>query len=316
MSYGIIAKTNGRNKVIDFRDGLVLAYPEDYAMIHGKGGKGHAPTSVIKIAVCDYSAGTGGNSTTLFANITPDVCEQIFEVCKRNIGTTVLDDKLLIFQELRAANKKLLKTADMQFNALNNILSVLNRIEKAEKVPALTAVAAGLGNLLGKTRDKVMAAAEEPTRPACMTMATHTDFNHSQDRVHAQKKDAQGYAPVQRLNIFHTTYRKDGQLGNYPWTVKITNARAKVRVQPTGATTYDASSMKDVKEVFIQVSDADMFRMMSQVNRFIRVWEFAMATDLVRGGEAAREKERKEYLASRKTEDADDVGEVAEPEVA
>ena len=51
MSYGIIAKTNGRNKVIDFRDGLVLAYPEDYAMIHGKGGKGHAPTSVIKIAV-------------------------------------------------------------------------------------------------------------------------------------------------------------------------------------------------------------------------------------------------------------------------
>ena len=188
-------------------------------------------------------------------------------------------------------------------------MSVLNPIEKAEKVPALTAVAAGLGNLLGKTRDKVMAAAEEPARPACMTMATHTDFNHSQDRVHAQKKDAQGYAPVQRLNIF-------GQLGNYPWTVKITNARAKVRVQPTGATTYDASSMKDVKEVFIQVSDADMFRMMSQVNRFIRVWEFAMATDLVRGGEAAREKERKEYLASRKTEDADDVGEVAEPEVA
>ena len=315
MSYGIIAKTNGRNKVIDFRDGLVPARPDNYAMIHGKGGKDHAPISVIKIAVCDYSAGSG-NSTTLFANIAPDVCEQIFEVCKRNVGTIVIDDNLLIFQELRAANKKLLKTADMQFNALNNILSVLNRIEKAEKVPGLTAIASGLGTLLGKPRDKVMAAAEEPARPACMTMATHTDFNHSQDRVHAQKKDAQGYAPVQRLNIFHTTYRKDGQLGNYSWTVKITNARAKVRVQPTGATTYDASSMKDVKGVFIQVSDADMFRMMSQVNRFIRVWEFAMAADLVRSGEAAREKERKEYLASRKAEDADDVGEIAEPEVA
>ena len=76
-SYGIIAKTNGRNKVLDFRDGLVLAYPDDYAMIHGKGGKNHASTSVIKIAICDYSSGTGDKSTTLFANITPDVCEQI-----------------------------------------------------------------------------------------------------------------------------------------------------------------------------------------------------------------------------------------------
>lgn len=316
MSYGIIAKTNGRNKVIDFRDGLVLARPEDYAMIHGKGGKSHAPTSVIKIAICDYSSGTNGGSTTLFANITPDVCEHIFEVCKGNVGTTVIDNNLLIFQELRAANKKLLKSADMQFNILNNVMNVLSRIEKADKVPALTAIASGMNTLLGKTKGKVMEVAEDTARPACMTMARHMDFNHSQDRVHAQKKDAQGYAPVQRLNIFHTTYRKDGQLGNYPWTVKITNAKAKVRVQSTGATTYDASSMKDTKEVFIQVSDADMFQMMSQVNRFIRVWEFAMAADLVRSGEAAREKERKDFLASRKTEDADDVGEVAEPEVA
>lgn len=97
-SYGIIAKTNGRNKVLDFRDGLVLAYPDDYAMIHGKGGKNHAPTSVIKIAICDYSSGTGDKSTTLFANITPDVCEQIFEVCKRNVGTTVVDNQCSFFR--------------------------------------------------------------------------------------------------------------------------------------------------------------------------------------------------------------------------
>lgn len=312
MSYGIIAKTNGRNKVIDFRDGLVLAYPEDYAMIHGKGGKDHAPTSVIKIAICDYSSGTGDGSTTLFANITPDVCEQIFEVCKRNVGTTVIDDKLFIFQELRAANKKLLKSADMQFNILSNVMSVLGRIGKAETAPALTAVATGLNNLLGKTRDKVMVSAEEPARSPCMTMASHMDFNHTQDRVHIQKKNASGFAPVQRLNIFHTTYRKDGQLGNYPWTIKITNAMAKVRVQATGATTYDSSSMKDMKEVFIQVSDADMFRMMSQVNRFIRVWEYVMAADLVRAGEAAREKEREEFLKSKGTVPGDDVGEIAD----
>lgn len=313
MSYGVIAKTNGRNKVIDFRDGLVLACPDDYAMIHGKGGKNHAPTSVIKIAICDYSGGTGGNSTTLFANITPDVCEQIFEVCKRNVGQTVVDNNLLIFQEIRAADKKLLKTADMNFNLLNNVLSVFGRIEQAEKEPGLKAIASGLGKLLGKTKAKVMEDAGDPVRPPCMVMASHADFVHAQDRVHAQKKNAEGYAPVQRLNIFHTTYRKDGQMGNYPWTVKITNAMARVRVQPTGATTYDASSMKDVREVFIQVSDADMFRMMSRVTSFIRVWEIAMGTELVRAGEAAREEEWKKFLKSKGGAPADDeAGEIAD----
>jgi len=312
MSYGIIAKTNGRNKVIDFRDGLVLATPDDYAMIHGKGGKNHAPTSVIKIAICDYSGGTGGNSTTLFANIAPEICEQIFEVCKRNVGQAVIDNGLPILQEIRAADKKLLKTADMNFNALSNILSLMGRIEQAETAPGLKAIASGFAKLLGKTKAKVMEDAGEPVRPPCMLMASRADFNYSQDRVHAQKKNSQGYAPLQRLNIFHTTYRKDGQIGKYPWTVKITNAVAKVKVQGNGATVYDASTMKDVKEVFIQVSDADMFRMMSRVTSFIRVWEIAMGAELIRAGEAAREKERKDFQRSKDTASEDGVGELAD----
>ena len=35
----IITSANGKNKVIDFRDGLNLALPEHYATIHQTGGK-------------------------------------------------------------------------------------------------------------------------------------------------------------------------------------------------------------------------------------------------------------------------------------
>lgn len=61
------------------------------------------------------------------------------------------------------------------------------------------------------------------------------DFTYSQDRVHAfgQVKDGD-MVPVQRLNIFHQTFRSDGQLGNYPWTVKITNAKAPVTLPGDG----------------------------------------------------------------------------------
>lgn len=90
----IIAKANARSKVIDFRDGLVPALMEDYAMIHGTGGKDHAPASVIKVTVCDYTAGTGDKSTTVTANISPDLCERLFEVCRQNVGTYVIDKQI------------------------------------------------------------------------------------------------------------------------------------------------------------------------------------------------------------------------------
>ena len=57
---------------------------------------------------------------------------------------------MLIFQEIRAANKKLLKTADMNFNILNNVLGVLERLEKAESVPALPVIAGALSKAAGE----------------------------------------------------------------------------------------------------------------------------------------------------------------------
>ena len=99
--------------------------------------------------------------------------------------------------------------------------------------------------------------------------------------------------PVQRLNIFHQTFRGDGQLGNYPWTVKITNAKAPVHFQETGATTFSSSGMIDKQEAFIQISDADMYRMMSRICHYISAWENTVAGEVIKAGLATREQERK-----------------------
>lgn len=297
MISGIIAKANGKDKVIDFRDGLVLADLEDYAMIHGCGGKAHAATSIIKIGICDYSAGKGQKSKTVFANITPDVCVQLLEICKRNIGTTVYDGAFPVFQEQRAVNRKTVKLADMMADTLHKALTVFSRAESAAEQgnpPSGTDMMKALNQLWTKTRDRVFAN-EQGSEPAFFTMAQHVDYNYSQDRVHSQRIGADGLAPVQRLNIFHQTYRKDGAMGRYPWTVKISNGRAKVKVQATGATTFDSSSMTDITEAFIQVSDADMFRMMYRVVRYIEVWEIAMGIQLVMDGRRKRDDERKQY---------------------
>lgn len=64
-----IWKINGNKKVIDFNSKLIMAKPEDYANVHGSGGKGHAPNSTIGVVLCDYTKGTGDKSVTVQFNM-------------------------------------------------------------------------------------------------------------------------------------------------------------------------------------------------------------------------------------------------------
>ena len=115
-----------------------------------------------------------------------------------------------------------------------------------------------------------------------------------QDRVHAFGENIHegSIVPVQRLNIFRQTYRNDGQMGKYPWTVKITNAKAPVHFQDTGATSFSSAKMTDKQEAFIMLSDADMYRMMSRICHFITAWECSVGADVIRQGRKKRAEER------------------------
>lgn len=297
----IITKTTGRDKVIDFRDCLTVANLDNYANVHGTGGKGKAPVSVIKAYLCDYTSGTGERSRTVHASLSPELCSQLLEVCKQNIGTQIIDPNLSILTEQRTVNQKLVKGADMNFGVLNNCLSILNRIVKTDEegkgVPALAAVAKGFSSLLTKTRDKVAGPGTVPNMGP-IAIPRHMDFTYKQDRVHAFGEGiTEGkVVPVQQVQIYHQTFRKDGQLSKYPWTIKIIDAKAPVRIQSTGATSFAASAMTDKREAFIQISDADMYRMMSQICHYVDLWEKTVAAPLVRQGWEKKESERATYI--------------------
>lgn len=82
----IIVKAAAKGKFVDFRNALVPAFEQDYAMIHGCGGKKHASRSCIKLFLTDYSAGTGDRAITVSANVGPEFIPYAFAVCEKNVG--------------------------------------------------------------------------------------------------------------------------------------------------------------------------------------------------------------------------------------
>lgn len=249
----IIAKVNGRNKVLDFRDGLVVANINDYAMLHGCGGEGHAPSSVIKVYLCDYSAGTGSKSRTVSASISPVLCEQILEVCKHNVGTQVIPDDFAFFTEQRLSNKKMARMADMCHCALQGTQMLFERYAgkaKENDAPSTAAVLEALSAYFKKALERAAAEPASPAREVAMSLTRHLDFHYSQDRVHNYHSKTGGgnIAPVQKLEIRHTAYRKEGDLANYPWSkgkrseklislsARVSNSRKRTRPAPRDRT--------------------------------------------------------------------------------
>lgn len=129
-------------------------------------------------------------------------------------GRSVVDDNVAPLVEQRSHNKKQNKIADMQFEVLQHVLKLTKAIYKAanqKQMPGVEVIANSLISMLTQTKDHVLAQEEDPSRPAAFEIPCHCDINYVQDRVHASKAGADGYAPVQRLTIAHHTYRQDGK---------------------------------------------------------------------------------------------------------
>ena len=132
--------------------------------------------------------------------------------------------------------------------------------------------------------------------PKFISIPKNIDYVYTSDKVISQRKDASGFAPVTKLLVTRTTYRKDGSLAKMPWCIKIMNGRAKLKVGDNGATTFDKSTLTDQKEAFINLSDREMFRMMTRITHFITLWENAQLSTMIKGAQMRKSEEEQRSL--------------------
>lgn len=316
MISGIITKTNGADKVIDLRDGLVLAQRKDYAMLFGAGGKNHSANSIIRVTLCDFTRGKGDKSVTVNANLELDVISLLRAVAENRMLTNPqflslqtaqvttpeqpagLQISIEAYQELTEALKMMLNAS----SSGQKTLSESDFIEVGKKLRIVHTEA--------KKSKKAMESAS--TAPASARTASGRtgkqlpkpfDFIHSQERVNIYRQGKDGlaadFAPVNKMTISRKGIRDDGQISRYPWTVKITNGSAKVKMSENGASTYDSSTLAVTAEAFINISDADMFRMMDACQRYVTTFMLGYGIPLVKEGIKEKERQRDEWISNR-----------------
>lgn len=283
----VICRADAKNKVFDMRDGLNLAYPEDYAMIHGTGGAKHASVSGITLTITDYSEGTGDRSKFAHANIPPFLVDQMLSVCRQNAGTRV-DGSGYLANALSLMNSKLDKLVVTSLTFFSKAVSACGSILKGKGHEA--GPFADFGKVLKETRD-VLATDGDVT--AFAVGSGYTDYAYHQERVNMYRKDPKdGYVFVSVVDIARKQFSDKGEPRRLTWQVKIKNLWAQPREMTNGTTAYNSGTARDVVETFIQISDDDMYRCCYAVDHFVRVWENANGIPLVLDGLQRRKQQR------------------------
>lgn len=290
----IIARADASKRILDFRNALVVANPVDYAMLHGIGGAKHAPRSGIKCVICDYSKGTGnGKSVNVSANISPDLFPILADIALSNMGEYGISASDGVWGKLSARYREQGAVFGAFYNLLKRIGNLLGMTVNGQIQPHTPPYYGDAWASVNQS-SSIMEQCQHPQAQEISPVPFTRDFHHKQTRVNTRGRTRDGFVPVSLLTITRQGYVK-GEKRRLPWTFQITNFEARPSGQSNGTTAYDAGSIRNKQECYIQISDEDVHRCATRVNRFVEVWEITTGTALVSNGLSWRERARDEY---------------------
>ena len=281
--YGTIAKAASKNKFLDFRNSLTLAFLEDYANLQGIGGGKHAPTSGIKLLIQDNSNG----SQNAQAIVPCFLIDKMLEVCRKNAVDMEYDGTMVAFQVDRIYKSI--------YELAKGVKSACGRIIKQKGHP--NGPLADFGNA---AREAESVFTDYQKYPAAACGRPYADFSYRQERVNPYSKTNDGFVRVSVVSIQRKQFNAKNEIMKSPWSVNISNFEAAPNEQKNGTTSYKSNTKRNEVNLFIQVSDDDMWRCCYAVSHFISAWEMAYGIPLIQSGIAAYESQQDSYRESQK----------------
>jgi hypothetical protein len=225
----------------------VKAKQQDYANIHGIGGKDHAPNSGIGLTLCDYSRGKGENSITVRYNIDVRDIDRLLCVVQAALTKTLgLTEQMKAVREFATANGVLIGWLQ------SNHQPSLQEIGGIQQTLCNGLMAQDPDN----TNDRVLwhweVQKNNPYPSACTW------------------RDNVEYTPVTTVNFMYNPSK------NYAWTIKVANYLAPINRQQNGASSHNNKGAIEKKEVMFPITTEDLYYALCDVSHYITLWENRM----------------------------------------
>lgn len=110
--------------------------------------------------------------------------------------------------------------------------------------------------------------------------AGFSEYTFQQDKIFGDK-DEQGYAKVSKVRIIRATKDGRGAERKLPWYVEVENGKGIPQKNANGGTYMKANSFVSTGKVYANLSDLDLFGLLSSVSSYIDCWEHAIAPALI-----------------------------------
>lgn len=94
--------------------------------------------------------------------------------------------------------------------------------------------------------------------------------------------DVSGHSQVTKLRIIRAEKDNKGIVRKIPWYVEIENGKGVPQKNTTGGTYMKAGSFVSTGKVFANLTDLDLFKLLSRTVSYIDAWEKAVAPPLIK----------------------------------
>ena len=110
--------------------------------------------------------------------------------------------------------------------------------------------------------------------------AGFSEYTFQQEKIFGTK-DAKGYAQVSKLRIIRATKDSKGAARKLPWYIEVENGKGIPQKNANGGTFMQSNSFVSEGKVFANLSDLDLYRLLSRTASYIDAWEKAIGPSLI-----------------------------------
>ena len=123
------------------------------------------------------------------------------------------------------------------------------------------------------------------------------EFNYQQDKIFGEP-DPAGYSKASKIRIIRAVKDSKGNARKLPWYIEIENGKGIPQKNSTGGTYMKANSFLSEGKAYTNLSDLDLFRLLSRVSSYIDSWEKAAAPSLIKLAKNTMESRRTDKTAA------------------